>query len=94
MSSPPRPSNNAKPKPRQKTIWVPESDTAVDEVEGVDNEVAALEWEMEQEWLCVEAHVRQLVELKAKKVREVAERAEKECKAQEEAECKAHEEAE
>jgi hypothetical protein len=77
MSSPPCLSNNTKPKPRQKTIWTLEPDTAVDEVEGVDNDVASLEQEMEQEWLCAEARARQLTELKAKKGREIVERAEK-----------------
>jgi hypothetical protein len=51
----------------------PESDTAVDDIEEVDNEVVALEHEMEQERLWVEAHVKQLVELKARKAKEAAE---------------------
>jgi hypothetical protein len=76
MSSPPHPPTKPKPKPRQKTAWAPESATAVNEIEEVDNEVVALECEMEQERLWVEAHVRQLMELKAKKVKELVEKAE------------------
>jgi hypothetical protein len=61
-------------------MWAPESNTAV-KAEGVNNEVVALEREMEQERLCVEARMRQLMELKAKKVKEAAEKAERVCKA-------------
>jgi predicted nucleic acid-binding Zn-ribbon protein len=54
-------------------VHAPESNTAVDDIEEIDNKVAALEREMEQERLRVEAHVKQLVELKAKKAKEAAE---------------------
>jgi hypothetical protein len=67
MSSPPQPPTKPKPKLRQKTAQAPESDTAVKETEGVNDEVAALECEMEQERLHAEACARQLAELKAKK---------------------------
>jgi hypothetical protein len=53
----------------------------MDEIEEVDNEVVALEQEMEQERLWVEACVKQLMELKAKKAKEVAEKVERECRA-------------
>jgi hypothetical protein len=43
----------------------------VDDIEEVDDEVAALEREMEQERLQAEAHMKQLAELKAKKAKEV-----------------------
>jgi hypothetical protein len=81
MSSPPQPPSKPKPKPRQKTTWAPESDTAVEEAGEVDEEVAALECKMEQERLHAEAHMHQLAELKAKKGSEAVERAEWERKA-------------
>jgi hypothetical protein len=67
-------------------VHAPESDTAVDNVGEVNDEVVALEREMEQERLRAEARVRQLAELKAKKVKEAVEKAEREHKAREEAE--------
>jgi hypothetical protein len=58
----------------------------VDEAGEVDDEVAALEREMEEERLRAEARARQLAELKARKAKEAAEKAERERKAREEAE--------
>jgi hypothetical protein len=54
----------------------------MDEIGEVNDEVVALEQEMEQERLWAEACMKQLAELKAKKVKEVAEKAERECRAQ------------
>jgi hypothetical protein len=48
----------------------------VDDAGEVDDEVVALEREMEQERLWAEACVRQLAELKARKAKEAAEKAE------------------
>jgi hypothetical protein len=48
----------------------------VDDIEEVDDEVAALEQEMEQERLWAEACMKQLTELKAKKAKEAVEKAE------------------
>jgi hypothetical protein len=51
MSSPPQPLNKVKPKPRQKTVQAPESDTTVKDIDSADDEVVVLECEMEQERL-------------------------------------------